>query len=83
MALGVVFSSTYGLLNPSVNTQALSRAKVINFKSLILNSLSVTADSNVTVNHTLVFYVYLWKDGYICIYLNMICHTLSLIQLLN
>ena len=48
----VILRPADGLLNPPVYSHRLLGAEVIDFKPLILNSLFVTADSDVTVNHT-------------------------------
>lgn len=48
----VILSPADGLLNPPVYSHRHLGAEVIDFKPLILNSLFVAADSDVTVNHT-------------------------------
>ena len=51
LPFGIVLCATDSLLNPIIDLKVLFLAKIIDFKSLVFNSLLVTTYSNLTVNH--------------------------------
>lgn len=62
------------------NAQLL--AKIIDLKSLILNSLFVAADPNVTVNHNYIFYVLFREINYLYKYILVLYTLLAMISTL-
>lgn len=52
LAFIVVFRTTDGFFNPSIDLESVLGAEVINLEPLVLYSLFVTADSDISVNHT-------------------------------
>ncbi len=59
LPLAVGFGSADGLLDPPIDGQVLRLTEVIDFKSLILNSLFVAADPDVTIIHIMPFKSYM------------------------
>ena len=54
LPLVVSLCPAYRFFDPPVNCDRVSLTKVVDFKSLIFNSLLITANSDITINHMLI-----------------------------